>query len=82
MKSGRSLIDLAQELERYGASVLLVEHGHTRRPADLAPSDHAVEMDLAPIVDIVPVQIFVEALARARGPAPGFRHIEKVVTRL
>ena len=77
-----SSCQLAQELERYGASVLLVELGHARRPAEPTPGEQAVLLDLSPILDIVPVQIFVEALARARGQAPGFRYIEKVVTQL
>jgi fructoselysine-6-P-deglycase FrlB-like protein len=73
---------LAQELQGYGASVLLVERGHTRLPAEPGPGAGADDPDLVPILDVVPVQIFVEALARARRLAPGFRHIQKVVTHL
>jgi glucosamine--fructose-6-phosphate aminotransferase (isomerizing) len=77
-----SSCQLAQELQRYGASVLLVEHGHTRLATEPGPGDHLVEPELAPVLDIVPIQIFVEALARKRGLAPGFRYIEKVVTHI
>jgi glucosamine--fructose-6-phosphate aminotransferase (isomerizing) len=77
-----SSCQLAQALAGYGASVLLVERGHTRLPAEPGVGDYPVDPDLAPILDVVPVQIFVEALARATGLAPGFRHIQKVVTQL
>jgi glutamine---fructose-6-phosphate transaminase (isomerizing) len=77
-----SSCQLAQELHRYGASVLLVEDGYARLPAEPGPGDHLAEPHLTPLLDIVPIQIFVEALARARGLAPGFRHIAKVVTHL
>jgi glucosamine--fructose-6-phosphate aminotransferase (isomerizing) len=77
-----SSCQLAQELQRYGASVLLVEHGHARLPAEPGPGDRLAEPNLAPLLDIVPIQILVEALARARGLAPSFRHIAKVVTHL
>ena len=72
---------LAQELRGYGAHVLLVAHGHT----DLGELDGDVETldeSLAPIVDIIPVQVFVEALARRRGVEPAFRYINKVATRI
>lgn len=78
----RSSCRLAQELQRYGASVLLVEHGQTRLPTEPGPVDHLVDANLAPLLDIVPIQIFVEALARAKGLAPGFRYIDKVVTHI
>jgi glucosamine--fructose-6-phosphate aminotransferase (isomerizing) len=73
---------LGEELQRYGAQVVLVENGwacgldETRRPGP------ALDEYLAPLVDIVPVQLYVEALARRHGVTPGFRHIGKVVTRL
>ena len=73
---------LAQELQSYGASVLMVEHGHARLPTELGPADHLAEPNLALLLDVVPIQLFVEALARARGLAPGFRHIAKVVDHL
>lgn len=84
---------LAQELAGYGAAVLLVENGATRTtgapgpartaggPAGEGSADGRDLADgLAPLLDVVPVQLFVEALARRRGLAPRFRHIQKVVT--
>jgi glutamine---fructose-6-phosphate transaminase (isomerizing) len=77
-----SSCQLAQELEDYGTSVLLVEQGRTRRLSEPARGEPLPPLDsaLLPIVDMLPVQLFAEALARARGQTPGFRHIEKVVT--
>ena len=77
-----SSCQLAEELRRYGASVLVVEQGRARRPDEATAATESLDAGLAPIVDIVSVQLFVEALARHRGLAPGFRHIAKVVTRL
>ena len=71
---------LAAELESYGAQVLVVEAGHARLPAEPAPAVDPVDPGLATILNVVPVQIIAEALARRRWPAPGFRHIHKVVT--
>ena len=71
---------LAAEIQGYGANVLLVEAGHTRLPAEPMPGIGHIDPSLTPILDVVPVQIFVETLARERWPAPGFRHIQKVVT--
>ena len=75
-----STCQLAQVLEDYGTSVLLIETGRTRRLSEPAAPADALDSTLLPIVDLLPVQIFAEALARARGQTPGFRHIEKVVT--
>jgi len=75
-----SSCQLAQELEDYGASVVLVEQGHSRRLAEAAPDRYPIDGALCPILDVVPVQIFAEALAREKGLEPGFRHIHKVVT--
>ena len=61
---------------------LIVEHGRTRS-LDAAPNP-AIEIDefLAPLLDVIPAQIFADALARTLGVGPGFRYIGKVVTRL
>jgi hypothetical protein len=60
----------------------LIEHGHTRGLDE--PANHTSELDefLAPILDIIPAQLFADALARVRGVEPAFRYIGKVVTRL
>jgi glucosamine--fructose-6-phosphate aminotransferase (isomerizing) len=73
---------LAAELEGYGVTVVLVECGHMRRLAEPVPQDSGLDPALAPLVDVVPVQLFVEALARARGLPGAFRRISKVVTHL
>jgi glutamine---fructose-6-phosphate transaminase (isomerizing) len=74
---------LAQTLQGYGASVLLIENGRVRGPGEPAAADGLPPAEhLSPLVDIVPAQLLVEALARQRGVAPGFRHIDKVTTLL
>ena len=75
-----STLRLAEELDRYGATVLLVESGQTRALDEPATEDTDFEAALAPLVDVVPVQLFVEALARERGLPGEFRHITKVTT--
>jgi glucosamine--fructose-6-phosphate aminotransferase (isomerizing) len=81
-RSSESAIALASELAGYGASVLIVEQGRTRSID--APSEPPLEIDefLAPLLDVIPAQIFADALARKLGVGPGFRYIGKVVTRL
>jgi glutamine---fructose-6-phosphate transaminase (isomerizing) len=80
--AGDSARMLAAELHEHGAGVLLVEHGRTHGLHE--PSSAPLQLDefLAPILDIIPAQIFAEALARERGVEPKFRYIGKVVTRL
>jgi fructoselysine-6-P-deglycase FrlB-like protein len=68
---------LAEELRRDGAAVMLVEGGYGRTPGE--PRPEADRVALAPLVNVVPVQLFVEALARARGLPGQFRRITKVV---
>jgi glucosamine--fructose-6-phosphate aminotransferase (isomerizing) len=75
-----SSCQLAGTLKDYGARVLLVEQGHSRRQAEPAVDGHIVEGALSAILDSLPIQIFAEALARQKGLLTGFRHIEKVVT--
>ncbi|MBC8160808.1 MAG: SIS domain-containing protein [Roseiflexaceae bacterium] len=72
---------LAEQLSGYGARVLVVERGHTRRPA-APPHAHAGDEMLATLYDSIPAQLFAEALARERGIPAGFRYIQKVVTTL
>lgn len=74
---------LAVELADYGLKVLLVYNGLLLDPGEALPPQ-AVEVDefLASILDIVPVQLYADALAKARSIPPGFRHISKVVQKL
>jgi glutamine---fructose-6-phosphate transaminase (isomerizing) len=78
----QSAYHLTQELESYGARVLLVENGHSRLPGDKATLTPLEDELLSPMVDIIPVQLFVEAMAYERGISPGFRYISKVVKQL
>ena len=73
-----STLRLAEELDGYGATVVVVENGQTRGLDDPAERE-GVNDELAPLVDVVPVQLFIEALARERGLVGAFRRISKVV---
>jgi len=75
---------LAQELAGYDVHTLLVEHGVTYMP-DETPTPTGTRADaeyLAPLLDIIPAQLFTYALAAHRGIRPGFRYIAKVTTAL
>jgi glucosamine--fructose-6-phosphate aminotransferase (isomerizing) len=80
-RSSDSARALAAELQEYGARTLLVENGRTRRldePAEPARVDEF----LSPLLDVIPAQLFADALATRFGIAPEFRYISKVTTRL
>lgn len=80
--SQQSAYDLAEELTGYGTTVLLVENGYTRR-LDEPRTVAALEDELlSPMLDVIPVQLFVEALAREIGVGTGFRYISKVIKQL
>jgi len=72
-----SALMVARELESYRARVLLVENGRLRAPGEAA-DPWSIDEFRSPLLDIVPVQLFTEALARQRG-WDGFRYIQKVV---
>jgi glucosamine--fructose-6-phosphate aminotransferase (isomerizing) len=80
-KTQAQALRLAEELRGYGATVLTVMDGVT---VEAQPSKRTetgpVDEFLAPLLDVIPAQLFTEALARQRGIAPGFRHISKVIT--
>jgi glutamine---fructose-6-phosphate transaminase (isomerizing) len=76
-----SALRLADELASYGARVLLVEPGLAGRPdgeTSVLPGHDL----LTALLDVIPCQIFAEALARQRGVPPAFRHLRKVVQTL
>jgi glucosamine--fructose-6-phosphate aminotransferase (isomerizing) len=80
-----STLRLADELASYGARVLLVEGGRTRAVGEAAaPVSSRVAADpmLAAMLDVLPAQLFAEAMARHLNIPYGFRHIGKVVTQL
>lgn len=76
----QSALALAEELPSYGAQTLIVEQGQLRGSA--AATAEALDVFLSPLLDIIPVQLFADRLARARGIAPGFRYITTVVSQL
>jgi glucosamine--fructose-6-phosphate aminotransferase (isomerizing) len=80
-RTAASAIALADELSGYGAQVLLVENGHLRETGKL-PLTMGVDEFLSPILDIIPIQLFTENLARRLGFGNGFRYIAKVVKQL
>lgn len=73
---------LAHELRSYGARVLSVVEGEVAAADGSGPVTRAFDEMLGPFLDVIPAQLFAEALARQLGIAPGFRHISKVVQRL
>ncbi len=73
---------LGQELERYGVQVLYVSNGRTLSAADPVPEAVVGDEFLSPILDVLPAQLFAEALARFLNVPPGFRYITKVVKAL
>ena len=73
---------LAAELAGYDLKVLLVHNGVLLLPGETPPQADGVDEFLSPILDILPVQLFADALAKARGITPGFRYINKVVQKL
>jgi len=75
-----SALALADELTRYGAHVLIVEHGETRRLPDHAASREVDEL-LAPMLDVIPAQLAISSAAQSAG-MNGFRYIQKIVTLL
>jgi glutamine---fructose-6-phosphate transaminase (isomerizing) len=72
--SVRGLVD---ELRGYGASVLSVVNG-TISDGSAGQSDDF----LAPLLDVIPAQLFAEYMARHFNIEPGFRYIQKVVRQL
>jgi glucosamine--fructose-6-phosphate aminotransferase (isomerizing) len=81
-RTSESAVTLATDLQGYGARVLIVEHGNTRSLDEPASSVAGIDEFLSPLLDVIPAQLFADALARRRGVGPGFRYIGKVVTRL
>ena len=73
---------LAADLEQIHARLITVENGWTigmeNGPGPLEPVDEF----LSPLLDVLPIQLFSEAMAVQRGIQPGFRHISKIVRQL
>lgn len=77
-----SAYSLAQELERYGASVITITNGYAHSLADEIEDGDAIDEFLSPILDIIPVQFLTNLLARERNSENKFRYIGKVVNKL
>lgn len=77
-----SSLRLAGELEAYGVNVWLVENGQLRPASQPAAPDATVDEFLAPVLNVIPAQLYALALAEARGVREGFRFISKVVSQL
>lgn len=81
-RTSDSACELAHELDGYGVNVLMVENGVMQPLQEKSEPVGGVDEFLSPILDIIPVQFFAEALQRALGLEPRFRYISKVVRRL
>jgi glucosamine--fructose-6-phosphate aminotransferase (isomerizing) len=77
-----SALKLAAELHSYGARVALVAGGQVFSPGEPVPEPAETDEYLAPLLDIIPVQLYADALAKNLGIQPGFRRIAKVVRKL
>lgn len=71
---------LTGELRSFGATVVNVVEGRIVGPDENA--NRELPEPLSALLDVVPMQIFVEAAARRLGIAPTFRHIGKVIARI
>ncbi|RPI31436.1 MAG: SIS domain-containing protein [Chloroflexota bacterium] len=80
-RSQASALRLAEELRAAGSRVMLVSNGAAFEPGEVPPGI-GIDEFLSPLLDIIPVQLFVDEMAARLGVAPGFRHIQKVVTKL
>jgi len=74
--------NLASDLRSYGATVIPVIEGRTVQRIQAQETGRDFDEMLSPLLDIIPAQLFSEAMARHLGITPGFRHIHKVVQRL
>ncbi|HEX2998925.1 MAG TPA: SIS domain-containing protein [Armatimonadota bacterium] len=72
-------LDLAAELANYGARVWLVQHGVLYPFTSATPPVEPIDEFLAPLLDILPFQLYAQRIAELRSIKPGFRYIRKVV---
>ncbi len=81
-RSHPAALRLAADLEACGAAVLLVVNGATRWKEQWLSPPPGVDEFLSPMLDVIPAQLYTEALAGYLGVPPGFRYIQKVITDL
>ncbi|HVN52973.1 MAG TPA: SIS domain-containing protein [Anaerolineaceae bacterium] len=77
-----SALDLAAELDGYGALVHIIQQGSVFRLPGGTQPEEPVDEFLSPILDILPIQLLAQRLADDRGIQPGFRFIRKVVRKI
>ena len=77
-----SAMDLAAELDGYGAKVRIVQQGFTSSLDGEIDPGEPVDEFLSPVLDILPIQLLTQHLAENRGIEPGFRYIRKVVRKI
>src|SRR5690606_31311816 len=80
--TGASAQALANELRSYGARVMSIIEGKLVSGDDRSAVQREFDEMLGVFLDVIPAQLFAEAMAHHLGIAPGFRHISKVVQRL
>lgn len=73
---------LAAQIREQGAQVTLILDGRVRAFEQADAGMAAFGDFLSPLLDVVPMQVFAERLAREGQARPGFRYISKVVTQL
>jgi glucosamine--fructose-6-phosphate aminotransferase (isomerizing) len=73
---------LVGEMRSYGARVISISEGKIIAGDHDSPVVREFDEMLGVFLDVIPGQLFAEAMARHLGVAPGFRHISKVVRRL
>jgi glucosamine--fructose-6-phosphate aminotransferase (isomerizing) len=73
---------LAADLVHIPARVITVENGWTSGMLEQTPPAEPLDEFLSPLLDILPVQLFSEAMALRRGIRPGFHYLSKVVRQL
>lgn len=72
-------LSLAHRLHGYGAKVLVVLNGRSCTMDELINNQLPYDEYLSPLLDILPAQLYADALAKQQGIEPGFRHLTKVV---
>lgn len=78
----QSSLNLAKELENYGAKVLIVENGIAGSASKPPKNVPQVDEYLASILNVIPAQLFTQAIASQSQVTTAFRYITKVTTNL
>jgi glucosamine--fructose-6-phosphate aminotransferase (isomerizing) len=81
-KTYYSALALAKELSEYEAHVIVIENGASRTQGENPITTEPVDEFLSPILDIIPAEFFIEAVADRKNVQTTFRYIQKVVTKL